>query len=164
MKKTVPVTALLGILGMLSLVVLVGCEAKRADSAPAANSGTKSAATAPAAPAGGSESHFAKVITEASFEADVLTSDQVVMVDFWAPWCGPCRTIAPSVEEIAKEYEGKAVIAKLDVDNAQAIATKYEVNGIPALLFFKNGEVVDRIVGAQPKEQIVDKLKSVMGN
>ncbi|MFM7561997.1 MAG: hypothetical protein ACKO81_03065, partial [Planctomycetota bacterium] len=85
MKKTVSVTALFGILGLLSLLVLVGCEAKKADSAPAADSGKKSAATAPALPAGGSESHFAKVITEASFEADVLKSDQVVMVDFWAP-------------------------------------------------------------------------------
>ena len=164
MKKAVALSALFGILGMLSLVFLAGCEAKKGDSEPAANSGTKSAGTAPVAPASGSESHFAKVITEASFETDVLKSDQVVMVDFWAPWCGPCKMIAPSVEEIAQEFEGKAVIAKLDVDNAQAIASKYEVNGIPALLFFKNGEVVDRIVGAQPKEQIVAKLKSVMGN
>ena len=107
---------------------------------------------------------MAAVYTDSNFEAEVINSDKLTVVDFWAPWCGPCKTIAPSVEEIAKEFEGKAVIAKLDVDNAQAIATKYEVNGIPALLFFKNGEVVDRIVGAQPKEQIVDKLKSVMGN
>lgn len=163
MKTAFSVNSMFRILSLLLLVVLVGCEAKKNDSASAANSGAKSAA-ASEAPAGGSESHFAKVTSEASFETDVLKSEQVVLVDFWAPWCGPCKAIAPSIEEIAKEFEGKAVVAKLDVDTAPGIASKYEINGIPALLFFKNGEVVDKIIGAQPKEQIVAKLKSVMGN
>lgn len=164
MKTAFHVNPMFSFLSLLLLVNFVGCEAKKSDSAPAANSGAKSAAVVPATAAGGSESHYAKVTSETSFEADVLKSDQVVMVDFWAPWCGPCKAIAPSIEEIAKEFEGKAVVAKLDVDTAPGIASKYEINGIPALLFFKNGEVVDKIIGAQPKEQIVAKLKSVMGN
>lgn len=164
MKTAFSANSMFKILSLLLLCAAVGCEAKKSDSAPAANSGTKSAAVAPATSAGGAESHYAKVTSEASFETDVLKSDQVVLVDFWAPWCGPCKAIAPAIEEIAKEFEGKAVVAKLDVDTAPGIATKYDINGIPALLFFKNGEVVDKIIGAQPKEQIVAKLKSVMGN
>lgn len=160
---------LIGLGCVLLLAGMVGCEGAKApektnkDAAankPAASVGAGSQA---AASAGDSESHFAKVLSEASFETDVLKSDQVVLVDCWAPWCGPCRQIAPVVEEIAKEFEGQAVIAKLDVDTAPGISQKYEINAIPALLFFKNGEVVDKIVGVQPKEQIVAKLKSVMG-
>ncbi|MCE2791991.1 MAG: thioredoxin [Planctomycetota bacterium] len=166
---------LIGLCSVLLMVGLVGCEAaKTPDKAASPEKGGKqAAANGPAttagagnqvtAAAGESETHFAKVISEASFETDVLKSDQVVLVDCWAPWCGPCRQIAPVIEEIAKDFEGQAVIAKLDVDTAPGISQKYEINAIPALLIFKNGEVVDKIVGLQPKEQIVAKLKSVMG-
>lgn len=160
---------LIGLCSLLCLIGLVGCEGAKApektNKEAAANSPAASAAggSQAAVSAGDSETHFARVISEASFETDVLKSDQVVLVDCWAPWCGPCRQIAPVVEEIAKDFEGQAVIAKLDVDTAPGISQKYEINAIPALLFFKNGEVVDKIVGVQPKEQIVAKLKSVMG-
>ena len=165
---------LIGLLSMLLLVGLVGCDAAKApEKADNQKGGKDSAAKTPASSAGAgnqaavssgeSEAHYSKVLNEASFETDVLKSDQVVLVDCWAPWCGPCRQIAPVVEEIAKEFEGQAVIGKLVVDTAPGISEKYGINAIPALLFFKNGEVVDKIVGVQPKEQIVAKLKSVMG-
>lgn len=163
MHRINPLSALCGVAGLLSLAVLVGCEAKKNEPAPKPG-GAKSAANTPSISAGASEKYAVKVTSEASFEADVLKSEQVVLVDFWAPWCGPCKLIAPTIEEIAEEFEGQAVVAKLDVDTAPGIASKYEIKGIPALLFFKNGEVVDTIVGVQPKEQIVAKLKSVMGN
>lgn len=101
--------------------------------------------------------------TDSNFEAEVLKSDVPVLVDFWAVWCGPCRMIAPIVEELAKEYQGKMKIGKLDVDNNQQAAIKYGVRSIPTLLIFQGGHVVDTIIGALPKSQIVQRINSVLG-
>ncbi|MBS2026253.1 MAG: thioredoxin [Deltaproteobacteria bacterium] len=92
--------------------------------------------------------------TDANFQAEVLGSDLPVLVDFWAPWCGPCRAIAPAVEELAKEYAGKVRVAKLDVDENQEVAAKFNVMSIPMLILFKNGQVQDQILGAVPKVKI----------
>ena len=102
------------------------------------------------------------MISDDNFENEVLKSEQPVLIDFWATWCGPCRTIAPIVEEIASEYNGKIKVGKLDVDNNQQTAIKYGVRSIPTLLVFKNGEVKETIIGAVPKGQIVQKLNSVI--
>ena len=96
--------------------------------------------------------------TDGNFEAEVLNSDKPVLVDFWAEWCGPCRMIGPVVEEMAGEYEGKAKIGKVNVDNNPDISVKYGIRSIPALLIFKNGEVVDQIVGAVPKPYLTKQL------
>jgi thioredoxin 1 len=101
-------------------------------------------------------------ITDASFDQEVLQSNVPVLIDFWAAWCGPCRMIAPTVEELAVEYQGKAKIGKIDVDNNPQIAMKYGIRSIPALLIFKNGQVVNNIVGAVPKSKLVDALNSAM--
>ncbi|MCX6159826.1 MAG: thioredoxin [Ignavibacteriae bacterium] len=98
--------------------------------------------------------------TDANFADEVEKSDIPVLIDFWAVWCGPCRMIAPIVEELAGEYEGKAKIGKVDVDNNPGIAGKFGIRSIPTLLIFKGGKVVDQIVGAVPKGSIVDKLNS----
>ena len=99
-------------------------------------------------------------LTDDMFESEVKQSDIPVLIDFWAAWCGPCRMVAPIVDELATEYEGKAKITKLDVDNNQQTAMMYGIRSIPTILIFKNGEVVDTIVGAVPKSQIVDKLNA----
>ena len=100
-------------------------------------------------------------ITDANFE-EVIASDQPVLVDFWAEWCGPCKMIGPVVEELAGEYEGKAVVGKVDVDANQEFAAKYGVRNIPTVLVFQNGEVVGRQVGVSPKNVYADALDSLL--
>ena len=95
-----------------------------------------------------------KDITDTSFDADVLKSDRPVLVDFWAEWCGPCKMIAPTLEEVAKEYSGKIAVAKINVDNNQSIPAKFGVRGIPTLILFKNGVATAQKVGALSKSQL----------
>ncbi len=99
------------------------------------------------------------VVTDASFEHDVEKSAGVILVDFWATWCGPCKMIAPIVEQIANENEGKITVGKLDVDANGETATKYGVLSIPTLILFKDGQPVERLVGYQPKERLMAKIK-----
>lgn len=99
-------------------------------------------------------------ITDASFQEVVLNSDKPVLVDFWAVWCGPCRMLGPIIEEVAADFEGKAVVGKVDVDNNQQVSIDYGIRNIPTVLIFKNGEVVDKIVGVSPKEVIAEKLSA----
>lgn len=104
---------------------------------------------------------MAKVVTESNFE-QIVTSSKVVMIDFWASWCGPCRILSPTVDEIASEWDGRATVAKCNVEDCEDIALKCGIRNIPALLFFKNGELADRLVGAVPKAEIENKLKSLL--
>lgn len=99
-------------------------------------------------------------VTDATFDNEVLKSDTPVLVDFWAEWCGPCRMIAPAVEEIASEYDGKAKVAKLDVDNNPEVSMKYNIRSIPTLLIFKDGKIVDQIIGAVPKSHLKKQLEA----
>lgn len=101
------------------------------------------------------------IISELNVE-DVLASSSVVMVDFWASWCGPCRILSPTVDEIAAEYAGRATVAKCNVDDCESISFKYGIRNIPTLLFFKDGQLVDRMVGAQQKSAIVEKLENLI--
>jgi thioredoxin 1 len=101
-------------------------------------------------------------ITDANFEELVINSDKPVLIDFWAVWCGPCRIIAPIVEEMAEEYDGKAVIGKVDVDSNPNVAMKYGIRNIPTVLFIKNGEIADKQVGAAPKNVFASKLNALL--
>ena len=101
-------------------------------------------------------------LNDSNFESEVLKSELPCLVDFWAEWCGPCQMVGPIVEEIAKEYEGKLKVGKLDVDQNSQIAAKYGIMSIPSLLIFNDGKVVDQIVGAVPKKQFVERIEKIV--
>ncbi|MEW6775981.1 MAG: thioredoxin [Bdellovibrionota bacterium] len=101
-------------------------------------------------------------VTDSTFESEILKSPTPALVDFWAPWCGPCRMVAPIVEELAGEYAGKVKIAKMNVDENQNVPSQYGIRGIPTLLLFKGGQLVGQIVGAQPKSKFVEMLQKAM--
>ena len=103
-------------------------------------------------------------VSESSWDEEVINSELPVMGDFWAEWCGPCKMIAPAVHDLAVEYTGKMNVAKVDVDNAPNIAMKYGIRSIPALIFFKDGQPVDQVVGALPKGALKKKIDSVLGS
>ena len=101
-------------------------------------------------------------LQDATFDQEVLKSDVPVLVDFWAVWCGPCKAIAPAVEELAKQYKGKVKVAKMNVDEHQQVPQQYGIRSIPTLLLFKGGRVVDTIVGAVPKSKLEESLKKAI--
>lgn len=101
-------------------------------------------------------------ITDESFEQDVIKSDKPVLIDFWATWCAPCRLLAPVIDQLADEYDGRVVVAKMDVDNNPETAMNFGIRSIPAVLIFKNGELIDNIVGNVPKAKLVERLNAVL--
>ncbi len=103
---------------------------------------------------------MATVFTDANFDQEVLSSDKLSVIDFWAEWCGPCRAIGPVIDELAKEYDGKVNIGKVNVDQNPQISINYGITSIPAILFVKGGKVVDKLVGAQPKANFVKKIEA----
>jgi thioredoxin 1 len=98
-------------------------------------------------------------VNDQTFETEVLQADTPVLVDFWAPWCGPCRMVAPVVDEIAGQYQGKLKVVKLNTDDSPNTAVRFQIMSIPTLLLFKNGKAVEQIVGAQPKQALVSKIE-----
>jgi thioredoxin 1 len=107
---------------------------------------------------------MAKNFTDANWNTDVLGSDKPVLVDFWAEWCGPCVALDPMIEELSKAYEGKAVVGKLNVDNNPGIATKYGIRGMPTMLVFKGGQLVDKVVGVASRQTLAGKIDAQMSN
>ena len=105
---------------------------------------------------------MAEAVTSATWDQEVLKATDLVLVDFWAVWCGPCRMVAPIVDEISKEYAGKLKVLKLNTDENADVAARYKIMGIPTLMFFKNGERVDQVVGAVPKAQLKTKVDSLL--
>ncbi len=105
---------------------------------------------------------MAEAVTSATWDQEVLKAPGLVLVDFWAVWCGPCRMVAPVVDEIAKDYEGKLKVVKLNTDENPDIAGKYQIRGIPTLMFFKGGQTVDQVVGAVPKAQLKSKVDTLL--
>lgn len=103
---------------------------------------------------------MAIAVNDTNFEEVVLKAEQLVLVDFWAEWCGPCKMMLPIVEELSKEFEGKIIVAKVDVDGNPGTAAKFGIRNIPTILFFKNGNVVDKQVGAVPKNALIDKINA----
>ena len=95
------------------------------------------------------------VVSDTSFDGDILKSDKPVLVDFWAPWCGPCRSVAPIVDDLATQYKDKLKVAKINVDESSQVAMKYQVTSIPTFIVFKNGQVADRVLGALPRSEFV---------
>jgi thioredoxin 1 len=104
------------------------------------------------------EGGLVQQVSDANFDAEVVNSAQPTLVDFWAPWCGPCRAIAPVVEELAGSYQGKVNVRKMNVDDNQQTASKFGIRAIPTLLMFKNGQVVDQVVGAVPRQKLEDMM------
>jgi thioredoxin 1 len=102
-------------------------------------------------------------VTDSNFDQDVLKADQPVLVDFWAAWCGPCRALAPIVDELAQQFQGKIKVGKMDVDSNSATPMRYKVTGIPTLLVFKGGQVVEQLVGYRPKDAIQQALEKHIG-
>ncbi len=103
---------------------------------------------------------MAKEFNDSNFQSDVLASDKLTVVDFWAEWCSPCRAIGPVIDELSKEYEGRVNVGKVNVDNNPNVSTNYGITSIPAILFIKGGQVVDKLVGAQPKSNFVKKIEA----
>lgn len=103
-------------------------------------------------------------LTSSKWDSEVLNSKGITIVDFWAPWCGPCRIIAPTIEELAKEYEGKIKVGKLNTDENPEIATRYGIMGIPTIMFFKDGQRVDQVVGVVPKSVLKSKIDTILNS
>jgi thioredoxin 1 len=107
-------------------------------------------------------SKYTHEITDNNFQEEVIKSDKPVLIDFWAQWCGPCLALGPTIDTIAEEYDGKLKVGKVNVDQNSSIAAKYGIRSIPSLLIFSNGKVEEQLIGAVPKEQIIEKLKHLI--